>query len=469
MPLPAEEPSGTKPLRSPRSGIVRLIKFWFGISDRVRPAPYAISGIGLGLFKYAVEAAVIWGYSSTIYWPWDFLNPVYGIRGQLLRQAPEWLPWMMVLWTLPFMWIAVTMSVRRAADAGSSPWLGLMVVIPIVNYCVMLWGSLAPSEAENHWSSAARAPTAQDRAKSAALAVGSSLIVGGLMVWSSVYVFATYGTTLFLGAPVLMGATAGYIYNRPYPRGYGSSALIGFASVFFGGCALLLFALEGALCIGMAMPLLLPIGALGGVMGKAIAEATRRPAVELLGAILVLPLLAGLESTWIHARANMVLTTVEINAPAEVVWRHVVDFPELTEAEPWYFSWGIASPKRARIVGHGIGATRYCEFSTGAFVEPITQWEEPRRLAFDVADQPEPMVELSPYRNLHPPHLDHYLRSTHGEFHLVPMADGRTLLEGRTWYKFDMFPQAYWTLWSDFLIHRIHERVLLHVKRISEQ
>jgi uncharacterized membrane protein YhaH (DUF805 family) len=445
-----------------------LLRFWFGISDRVRPIPYAASGLSLGLFKYGVEALVIWAYSSSIFWPWDFLNPTFAIRNQMLRGAPEWVPWMMFLWTLPFMWIAVTMSVRRVADAGGSPWLGLLVVIPIVNYCFMLWACLTPSTGDNKWSSVRRTPTRQDRASSAALAVGCSLIVGGLMIWSSVYVFKTYGTTLFLGAPMLMGATAGYVFNRGHPRGYVASAGIGLAAVFFGGCALLLFALEGAICVAMALPLLLPVGAMGAVMGKAIADATRRPPIELLGAILVLPLLAGVESRWIHAKERVVLTSVEIDATPEVVWEHVVDFPDITEPEPWYFSLGIASPRRARIVGRGVGAIRYCEFSTGDFVEPITQWDEPRRLAFNVTEQPDPMVELSPYRHVHPPHLDHYLRSTHGEFHLAPLPDGHTLLEGRTWYEFDMFPQAYWTLWSDFLIHRIHERVLVHIKRIAE-
>ena len=89
-------------------------------------------------------------------------------------------------------------------------------------------------------------------------------------------------------------------------------------------------------------------------------------------------------------------------------------------------------------------------------------------MAFDVAAQPEPLLELSPYRNVHPPHLDHYLRSTHGEFLLVALPNGGTRLEGRTWYKFDMFPQSYWMLWSDLLIHRIHQRVLTHIKRLSE-
>ena len=112
---------------------------------------------------------------------------------------------------------------------------------------------------------------------------------------------------------------------------------------------------------------------------------------------------------------------------------------------------------------------RYCEFTTGTFVEPITTWDEPRRLAFDVTDQPAPMFELSPYRHVHPPHLDGALQSTHGEFHLVLLPDGRTRLEGRTCYRLQMFPQSYWTLWSDLLIHRIHERVLVHIKRLSEE
>jgi hypothetical protein len=34
---------------------------------------------------------------------------------------------------------------------------------------------------------------------------------------------------------------------------------------------------------------------------------------------------------------------------------------------------------------------RYCVFSTGPFVEPITVWEPGRRLGFDVAQQPPPM------------------------------------------------------------------------------
>ena len=116
-----------------------------------------------------------------------------------------------------------------------------------------------------------------------------------------------------------------------------------------------------------------------------------------------------------------------------------------------------------------MGAVRYCVFSTGAFVEPITIWEPRRRLAFEVIESPAPMHELSPYDDIHPPHLDNYLRSRRGEFRLTPLPGGRTRLEGHTWYELDMAPAIYWQPIADAVIHRIHLRVLEHIKRESER
>jgi len=123
---------------------------------------------------------------------------------------------------------------------------------------------------------------------------------------------------------------------------------------------------------------------------------------------------------------------------------------------------------RAHIDGSGVGAVRTCEFSTGSFVEPITAWEPPRRLGFDVRSQPPTMQEWSPYRHVDAPHLLEGLKSERGEFRLVAIGEQRTRLEGSTWYRDNLFPQLYWNLWSDAFIHRIHARVLEHVKRRSE-
>ncbi len=479
----------------------RPILDWLGLvlgtALPVRPVAYAASGFGLTMLKYAVETAVVWLYTKSFLTPWQFLDPRGSTWEQLLLPArglpgAAWLPLALFLWTLPFLWIAVTMSVRRAADAGYSPWLGLLVLVPLLNLVIMLWLCFQPSDAATTWSPESREAIAaeqwplhpdqpltpwsparldmsrSERSKTAVLAIGFSQLIGGLMIFCSVYVVSSYGASLFLGTPLLMGAAAGYLYNRRHSQGYGSSLFVGLGSVFFAEVALLLFALEGAVCLVMAAPLLLPLGLMGGLIGKAIADATRRSGTELMAAILVLPLLAGVEALLVHPSERVVTSSVEIDAPPDVVWNNVVVFPELTEPPAWYFACGIACPQRARIVGRGVGATRFCEFTTGTFVEPITKWEPPRHLAFDVAQQPEPMFELTPYRNVHPPHLEYSLKSTRGEFRLIALPGGRTRLEGRTWYRLEMLPQWYWTVWSDGLIHRIHERVLTHIKRLAE-
>ena len=168
------------------------------------------------------------------------------------------------------------------------------------------------------------------------------------------------------------------------------------------------------------------------------------------------------------ANASESSISVKNDAPPERVWPNVVGFSELPAPSELVFQTGIAYPMRARIEGRGEGAVRYCEFSTGPFVEPITTWDEPKRLSFDVSEQPPAMREWSPFRHVHPPHLDASLRSKRGEFRLIALDGGRTRLEGSTWYELSMAPEIYWKLWSDGMINAIHTRVLLHIKDLSE-
>ena len=50
------------------------------------------------------------------------------------------------------------------------------------------------------------------------------------------------------------------------------------------------------------------------------------------------------------------------------------------------------------------------------------------------------MRELSPY-HIHPPHLDNFLVSKRGQFLLEGLPDGKTRLEGTTWYTNRMWPE----------------------------
>jgi hypothetical protein len=234
---------------------------------------------------------------------------------------------------------------------------------------------------------------------------------------------------------------------------------------------LLAFAFEGAVCILMALPIGVVLAIMGGLLGHAARRGRfeeQKPAV-LSVLLLLAPGVAGIENFVNPVPPEYrVVSSVEIAAPPEVVWRKVIAFAQIPDPQEWYFRAGVAYPVRAEIFGRGAGAERHCVFSTGAFVEPIEVWDEPKLLKFSVSANPPPLNELSPYGHIDTPHMHGYFASDEGQFRLIALPGGRTRLEGTTWYHNRIWPTAYWRLWSDAIIHRIHLRVLRHIKSLSE-
>ena len=289
-----------------------------------------------------------------------------------------------------------------------------------------------------------------------------------LRLWLCIYLFKEYGWSVFVGLPIVVGMLSALLTGVHQKSHLGMCiGVASFASFLLGGLCFML-AMEGLICLAMAMPLAILMSILGGVVAYFIQAAyhvSRVPPTILLSLLLLM----GLEKAEDYQPVTFPVTsTMEIDAPPEVVWRHVVSFHELPPVEDWLFKSGLAYPLRAEIKGTGVGAVRHCIFSTGPFVEPISVWDEPHHLRFSVTQMPEPMQEWTFYKHVHPPHIDGYFQTTEGEFRLERLPDGRTRLYGTTWYHNDLWPAHYWKLWSDHLIHRIHLRVLKHVKQLSE-
>lgn len=284
---------------------------------------------------------------------------------------------------------------------------------------------------------------------------------------------SNYGWILFVLLPMLSGFVSVLLYTwRTWTRTWGECALAAVLAVAFQGFGLLFFAIEGILCVLMASPLTAALAITGGHFAYIVRGQVRNPRTStslLLFLVLAAPVLLGAESAADREPpVYAVRTSVEVDAPPSVVWKNVVSFHELPPPDDWLFRTGIAYPLRAEIRGTGVGAVRYCVFSTGAFVEPIEVWDEPRLLRFTVAENPPSMHELSPWGDIHPPHLEGFLVSRRGQFRLTELPGGRTHLEGTTWYSHGLYPAGYWRLWSDWIIHRIHLRVLREVARVSE-
>ena len=106
------------------------------------------------------------------------------------------------------------------------------------------------------------------------------------------------------------------------------------------------------------------------------------------------------------------------------------------------FKAGISYPIEAKIEGKGVGAIRYCQFNSGDFIEPITLWDKPHQLSFDVKFQPRPMKEMTPWESIEAPHLDGFFVSKKGEFRLKTIRPGVVRLDGTTWYHINIFPKV---------------------------
>jgi hypothetical protein len=292
-----------------------------------------------------------------------------------------------------------------------------------------------------------------------------------------------YGYALFVGLPAVVGFLSVLLLSGPAQQVFFRGVGLALIPLLGGALLFLITGGEGFICLILAAPIMLVFAVIGTaaaffvldaskwIAGRFNARGSGRGPKANTTAIVLLPLLVALtlEPRFLpHPPTRMVHTSVVVRGDIAKVWETVVAFPEITSPPGGIFGYGIAYPIRATIDGTGVGAIRRCTFDTGDFVEPITAWEAPHRLAFDVVENPLPMKEWSFWGEIDTPHLHGFMVSERGQFQLTEQADGTVLLEGTTWYHQNLWPNAYWGAVSDQIIHQIHGRVLGHIKEVVE-
>lgn len=447
---------------------------------RVSRAAYAAVGLAGVAIKHNLDrliASSFLGYKNSFNY-WAPLGRAARLS-HLSSLEAKFLATLLLI-SIPFVWVGVTMTAKRLRDAGQPLWLVVLFFFPVINILFFLMlCALPPHESSQDLEGAPwPGPEGLDRfiphtqLGSAVLAIAVTTVLGLGFVLMGTMVIGAYGWGLFVALPFCLGMFSVLLYSYREPRNWWQCLGVALLPVGLVGVALILIAVEGIICVLMAAPFALGLAALGGSLGYVIQAHHWRPKqtpamFSLL--ILLVPASFGVE----HAAALRppmyeVRTAIDVNAPPEKVWNEVVAFAEIPPPKELLFRAGIAYPIRAEISGHGAGAVRNCIFSTGPFVEPIEVWDEPRLLRFGVTANPAPLNELTPYGHIDAPHLHGYFVSEKGQFLLTVLPGGRTRLEGTTWYHDAMWPAAYWHFWSDYIIHRIHRRVLEHIRAEAE-
>jgi len=454
----------------------------WSFSGRTSRSRYFLIGVIAFLLKSNIDRIIA---TYFFHHRWGVLNywfPFPGVSSPWqLKGAEANLSLTLLAASLPFIWLGVAQTVRRLRDCEQPLWLSVMFFIPFAN--LLFFGVLCcwPSEEGSQQLRTGTSIEARsagfwhrvsdpEQLAAAILATIAASVVGFLLVLLGTQFQGNYGWSLFLAVPFCLGLFSVLILSYRAPRTMGECLMVSIAPVVLIGLALLLLAFEGVICILMAAPLALGISAIAGVMGYWI-QVTRwsgRPIT--MGIVLVMmPFVMGVDKKVQGEPPLLVVhSSIDIEAPPEVVWGKVVTITEIPEPRGWLFHTGIAYPLRATMIGTGVGAVRRCQFTTGAFVEPIQVWDAPRLLRFGVTENPAPLEELTPYHHIEPPHLKGYFVSHEGQFELTRLWGNRTRLTGTTWYTDRIWPSAYWQLWSDYIVHRIHMRVLRHIQIEAE-
>lgn len=442
---------------------------------RVGRARYLATGVILLAIKHNIDrlVAASYGYPWTVFNYWVFKTPTS--ITDLTRSEANFYAELVAI-ALPFIWVGTVMTVRRLRDAGLPLWLVIFFFLPFLNLFLFLLLLVLPSRetspAPSETSSNLSRLIPRSEFGSAVLGIITTAMLSVAVITLSASGLGNYGWGLFVGIPFFLGLNSALIYGFHEPRSLGRCLVVSLLSTALVGLTLFGLAVEGAICLVMALPLAVILALFGGLIGYFLQQRRQYSPNSLRVVSFVFLLMPGLILLEHYSGETPALyevkSSVVIKASQETVWSHVVSFEQLPPPTEQMFKTGIAYPIRAEMIGAGVGAVRHCVFSTGPFVEPITVWNAPHLLRFNVTSQPPCMQELSLYNNLSPPHLENYFVSQKGQFELRALPDGTTLLEGTTWYQNRYWPAFYWHFWSDYVVDKIHRRVLVHIKNLAE-
>lgn len=295
----------------------------------------------------------------------------------------------------------------------------------------------------------------------------SGVLIILLAVAVSALIFRAYGWGLFVLTPFVVGFTTGYFVNRRELQSTKATNGLVLLSAALGCFGLILFALEGLVCLVLAAPL----GALAAIAGGALGRRGARIGKDPMGpvyCVALLPMMFAADALYPPAITMMTDESIVVESSAPQVWQAVTSDEPIHEPATLVGRLGLAYPKRARLSGRAVGAIRTGYFSTGVAREQITAWEEGKLLSFMVLSQPPAMTEMSPYRRVHAPHVIGYFETGETQFELQPLSGLKTRLTIRAAHRLRIDPVIYWEPIASWAARSNARRVLQDLKFKAE-
>ncbi len=282
-----------------------------------------------------------------------------------------------------------------------------------------------------------------------------------------------YGMVLFGVVPLVVGFSSALLLGPKEGASWKKCLLASMWSLLFVGVGILIFALEGIICLVMALPIVVPMlvmGAYGGWRVLGVVKRRHDRGISVALAVLAIPLLLNREASIDRPVVRHVETTsMVIHAAPEVVWKYVCSTRKLPKANELLFRAGFAHPTDIELMEPKLGGKRVCRLSTGDMPEQVDAWQPSQRLGFRVLDTPPSMEETGLYGPIQTAHLTGYFLCERGEFNLERLPNGDTRLSGTSWYANRIAPDFYWHLWTDSIVEAVHVRVMNEIRNRAEK
>lgn len=229
---------------------------------------------------------------------------------------------------------------------------------------------------------------------------------------------------------------------------------------------------EAAICIAMALPIMLGMAALGGaLMAWVLSRRTQTTGTSLMALFVLLPfLLVPLERQFpIEDSFHTVETQITINADAQTVWENIVRVQPIQDSERPYsilFSFfGAPKPLEADMLGAGVGGVRRGHFDGGLqFVETISLWEPAKRIEWDITPDNAGAL-LAPWNAIG----GKPFAVPHAAYWIEPIGDHQVILHLNSNHRLTTRFNAYGGLWTQWGMREFQNYILTIIKARAEK
>jgi len=273
--------------------------------------------------------------------------------------------------------------------------------------------------------------------------------------------------SFILVVPLVMGVIAVW---RTEALTAWKRALLPWGSVLIAVAVSALLSLEGAICLIMALPVMLAGATIGGFAEQLVRRFLRGRTASgfALVAVLALPWVSGSlerrETPAIDVRR--VDSRIEVAASPAAIWDRIASVaevrPEERHASPIHWI-GFPHPLAATLSRPGVGGVRRATFERGlTFIETITEWRPQRALAFAFHANTDSIPRTT--LDAHVTVGGEFFDVLEGRYEIVPLAPGRCELRLSSRHRLSTRINPYAALWSDFVMGEIQRTILAVIR-----